>query len=166
MYFWSAGPPDWECAGISVRSVSARVSCWVRVRSLHCSTLGKRREGLGERFLHRKSHALAGCVKGETVRRREACVTGGEDAGAAIGKSDARIVSVRHRSHATHSRQPRQIRKEATVTGSCVCSEFPVSGFYFYLFSTPTLGSLCTSDYRFLHSFYQSFRKNCFPGIN
>ena len=33
---------------------------------------------------------------------------------------------VRHRSYATYSRQPRQVRKEATVTGSCVCSEFPV----------------------------------------
>jgi hypothetical protein len=37
--------------------------------------------------------------------------------------------SVRHRSYATHSRQPRQVRKEATVTGSCVCSGVPVSGF-------------------------------------
>jgi len=25
-----------------------------------------------------------------------------------------------------HSRQTRQVRKEATVTGSCVCSGFPV----------------------------------------
>jgi len=36
---------------------------------------------------------------------------------------------VRHRSRATHSRQPRQVRKEATVTGSCVCSGPPVPGF-------------------------------------
>jgi len=35
---------------------------------------------------------------------------------------------VRHRSHATPSRQPRQVRKEATVTGSCVCSGLPVPG--------------------------------------
>jgi len=33
---------------------------------------------------------------------------------------------VRHRSRATSSRQPRQVRKEATVTGSCVCSGSPV----------------------------------------
>lgn len=30
---------------------------------------------------------------------------------------DARMIQVRHRSHATYSRQPRQIRKEATVRG-------------------------------------------------
>src|ERR1700685_4857920 len=40
----------------------------------------------------------------------------------------ARIIQVRHRSHATYSRQPRQVRKEATVTGSCVCSVVPVPG--------------------------------------
>src|SRR3979411_1945204 len=39
---------------------------------------------------------------------------------------NARIIQVRHRSHATYSRQPRQVRKEATVTGSCVCSGVPV----------------------------------------
>ena len=49
----------------------------------------------------------------------------------ATQQSDARMIQVRHRSHATHSRQPRQVRKEATVTGSCVCSEFPVSDFNF-----------------------------------
>src|SRR3954465_3183783 len=37
---------------------------------------------------------------------------------------------VRYRSHATHSRQPRQVRKEATVTGSCVCSGSPVPGYF------------------------------------
>src|SRR4051812_22280816 len=41
-------------------------------------------------------------------------------------EQDARIILVRHRSHATFSRQPRQVRKEATVTGSDVCSESPV----------------------------------------
>ena len=41
------------------------------------------------------------------------------------------MVQVRHRSHATYSRQPRQVRKEATVTGSCVCSESPVSDYFF-----------------------------------
>src|SRR5229473_4777437 len=40
----------------------------------------------------------------------------------------ARMIQVRHRSHATYSRQPRQVRKEATVTGSCVCSGSPVPG--------------------------------------
>ena len=43
---------------------------------------------------------------------------------------NVRMIQVRHRSHATYSRQPRQVRKEATVTGSCVCSEFPVSDFF------------------------------------
>jgi hypothetical protein len=41
------------------------------------------------------------------------------------------MIRVRHRSHATHSRQPRQVRKEATVTGSCVCSGSPVPGLFF-----------------------------------
>jgi hypothetical protein len=41
---------------------------------------------------------------------------------------NARMIQVRHRSHATYSRQPRQVRKEATVTGSCVCSGVPVPG--------------------------------------
>jgi len=44
---------------------------------------------------------------------------------------NARIIQVRHRSHATCSRQPRQVRKEATVTGSCVCSGVPVPGLIF-----------------------------------
>jgi len=42
-------------------------------------------------------------------------------------------IPVRHRSYATYSRQPRQVRKEATVTGSCVCSEPPVPD-YFHFF--------------------------------
>jgi hypothetical protein len=42
----------------------------------------------------------------------------------------ARMIQVRHRSHATYSRQPRQVRKEATVTGSCVCSGSPVPGLF------------------------------------
>src|SRR5271168_4950935 len=37
---------------------------------------------------------------------------------------------VRHRFRATFSRQPRQVRKEATVTGSFVCSGAPVPGFF------------------------------------
>src|ERR1700686_108870 len=36
---------------------------------------------------------------------------------------------VRHRFRATFSRQPRQVRKEATVTGSFVCSGPPVPDF-------------------------------------
>ena len=45
----------------------------------------------------------------------------------------ARMIPVRHRSHATYSRQPRQVRKEATVTGSCVCSGSPVPGLFCFL---------------------------------
>src|SRR6266446_5482889 len=44
----------------------------------------------------------------------------------------ARMIQVRHRSHATYSRQPRQVRKEATVTGSCVCSGSPVPGLFIW----------------------------------
>src|ERR1700676_3075605 len=44
----------------------------------------------------------------------------------------ARMIQVRHRSHATYSRQPRQVRKEATVTGSCVCSGSPVPDLIFW----------------------------------
>ena len=39
------------------------------------------------------------------------------------------LCRVRHRFRATFSRQPRQVRKEATVTGSFVCSGAPVPGF-------------------------------------
>jgi len=46
----------------------------------------------------------------------------------AAGFADVRMAEVRYRSRATHSRQPRQVRKEATVTGSCVCSGSPVPG--------------------------------------
>jgi hypothetical protein len=56
--------------------------------------------------------------------------------------SNVRMVQVRHRSHATYSRQPRQVRKEATVTGSCVCSEVPVPGLFF-----GQRMSSCPSDY-------------------
>src|SRR5438128_719102 len=40
--------------------------------------------------------------------------------------TNVKIKAVRHQSHATYSRQPRQVRKEATVTGSYVCSGSPV----------------------------------------
>src|SRR5580765_3419050 len=69
---------------------------------------------------------------------RDDTTTAGEDpwafaAGQAAGTMNvnARMVWVRYRSHATYSRQPRQVRKEATVTGSCVCSESPVPDFIF-----------------------------------
>jgi len=78
----------------------------------------------------------------------------------ALANADARIISVRHRSHATFSRQPRQVRKEATVTGSDVCSESPVSGLFFSTVAGP---GPCPSDYRFLHFVYLSFRKKVFP---
>ena len=59
------------------------------------------------------------------------------------------MIQVRHRSHATYSRQPRQVRKEATVTGSCVCSGSPVPGlFLLSLAAEPTL-----------HLLYNSLRK-------
>lgn len=64
---------------------------------------------------------------------------------------NARMIQVRHRSHATYSRQPRQVRKEATVTGSCVCSEFPVPGLF--------LRGFRSCDYEDLQDVYHSFRK-------
>src|SRR5260370_965713 len=73
---------------------------------LYCSTIKPRREGFPEKFLHLKSHVVC-----DTIRARIA---------------NAKMIQVRHRSYATYSRQPRQVRKEATVTGSCACSEFPV----------------------------------------
>ena len=53
----------------------------------------------------------------------------------------ARMIPVRHRSHATYSRQPRQVRKEATVTGSCVCSGFPVPGLFLSSLANPACQS-------------------------
>ena len=67
-------------------------------------------------------------------------------------RTNARMIQVRHRSHATYSRQPRQVRKEATVTGSCVRSESPVPGFIFS-------SGFCPSDYQDLHTLYDSLRK-------
>src|SRR6201982_2564504 len=69
-----------------------------------------------------------------------------------LRNANVKIDGVRHRSHATHSRQPRQVRKEATVTGSCVCSESPVPGFIFS-------SGFCPSDYHNLHILYDSLRK-------
>ena len=67
---------------------------------------------------------------------------------------NVRMIQVRHRSHATYSRQPRQVRKEATVTGSCVCSECPVSDFFAPTTANPV--------YQNLHFIDSSFRKKCF----
>src|ERR1700683_4902636 len=68
-----------------------------------------------------------------------------------INRANARIIQVRHRSYATHSRQPRQVRKEATVTGSCVCSESPVPGLFCFATLFPWLlvvsGLLITKIY-------------------
>jgi len=50
---------------------------------------------------------------------------------------NARMIQVRYRSHATYSRQPRQVRKEATVTGSYVCSESPVPDLFLFHSNTP-----------------------------
>src|SRR5258708_28708835 len=72
----------------------------------------------------------------------------------------ARMIQVRHRSHATYSRQPRQVRKEATVTGSCVCSGSPVPG----LISPsgqPTSGPADPPQVRPLRTLYNSLRKKC-----
>ncbi len=70
------------------------------------------------------------------------------------------MVQVRHRSYATYSRQPRQVRKEATVTGSCVCSESPVPGYFFLHRVVPTL--LVTKIY---NSFTTLCARNVFSGI-
>src|SRR6202045_3688213 len=55
---------------------------------------------------------------------------GREGKGTMVPSSNGKLLGVRYRSHATHSRQPRQVRKEATVTSSGVCSGFPVPGFF------------------------------------
>ena len=70
---------------------------------------------------------------------------------------NARMMQVRHRSHATYSRQPRQVRKEATVTGSCVCSEVPVPDLFF----SQRISS-CPSDYQYLQALDDSLRKKRF----
>ena len=69
------------------------------------------------------------------------------------------MKQVRYRSHATYSRQPRQVRKEATVTGSCVCSEVPVPDLIF-IHSQPLLVSelLITRFYIPLPLFSQESR--------
>jgi hypothetical protein len=76
--------------------------------------------------------------------------------------ANARMNWVRYRSHATYSRQPRQVRKEATVTGSCVCSESPVPDLIFSTAQTSLVRQL--SDYVFLHSFTTLFAGSGVPG--
>src|ERR1700689_2852012 len=89
--------------------------------SHYCSTIVAIREGFGGGILHRKSHVVGGGAR----------VVAGETPG--LRWLNARMIQVRHRSYATYSRQPRQVRKEATVTGSCVCSGVPVPGLFFSL---------------------------------
>src|SRR5579864_638932 len=55
---------------------------------------------------------------------------GHDGKGTLVSLTNGKLTRVRYRSHATHSRQPRQVRKEATVTSSGVCSGFPVPGFF------------------------------------
>ena len=69
---------------------------------------------------------------------------------------NARMIQVRYRSHATYSRQPRQVRKEATVTGSYVCSESPVPDLFFSTATLPKFRNLRLPGFTF---FYHSFRR-------
>jgi hypothetical protein len=76
------------------------------------------------------------------------------------------MIQVRHRSYATYSRQPRQVRKEATVTGSCVCSESPVPGYFFHRSVFPQTcvpAPLITKIYKFFTSL---FARNASSRIN
>jgi hypothetical protein len=56
------------------------------------------------------------------------------------------ICRVRHRFRATFSRQPRQVRKEATVTGSFVCSGPPVPDFHYLRRASPAEKADVTRD--------------------
>jgi len=49
-----------------------------------------------------------------------------------VPAAGGKLLRVRYRPRATHSRQPRQVRKEATVTSSGVCSGIPVPGFFYF----------------------------------
>src|SRR5258707_4195166 len=81
--------------------------------------------------------------RGEGVRAQEARRDSSSTYAHAreLRQRNARMMQVRHRSYATYSRQPRQVRKEATVTGSCVCSEPPVPDLFLGV-------SSCPSDYQ------------------
>src|SRR3954470_7469021 len=52
---------------------------------------------------------------------------------------NGKIIRVGHRSHAKHSRQPRQVRKEATATSSCLCSGVAGARLLYLPFSTHNL---------------------------
>src|SRR5215813_12200573 len=90
-----------------------------------------------------------------SANRGEARSENGCGAHSLVRIANVRMNQVRYRSHATYSRQPRQVRKEATVTGSCVCSEVPVPDLFF---PQPLFASSRTSDYPLLHSFTTFFR--------
>ena len=90
-----------------------------------------------------ESHMPFADARGESVRARRPSARSRQAPTTASGtpalrlrarrtrvRQNARMFQVRHRSYATYSRQPRQVRKEATVTGSCVCSEPPVPGLF------------------------------------
>jgi hypothetical protein len=64
------------------------------------------------------------------------------------------MIQVRYRSHATYSRQPRQVRKEATVTGSCVCSESPVPDLIFHSQPSTVRQPLITEIYLLFTTFF------------
>ena len=68
--------------------------------------------------------------------------------GTFVSFSNGKLARVRYRSHATHSRQPRQVRKEATVTSSGVCSGFPVPGFFVGAHSAcvPETSATCVAE--------------------
>ena len=73
---------------------------------------------------------------------------GREGKGTMVPSSNGKLLRVRYRSHATHSRQPRQVRKEATVTSSGVCSGFPVPGFFVGAHSAcvPETSATCVAE--------------------
>src|SRR5690348_5905581 len=115
---WRLGVHSFSTSGQPSLAVHERSS--PALPTSHCSTTRTRKEGFAEEFLHRKSHAVCGAPD---------FVTGGDPKS---NSRNARMIQVRHRSYATYSRQPRQVRKEATVTGSCVCSEPPVPDLIFF----------------------------------
>ena len=115
-------------------------------------------KGLGKESCTESHMNLGGQTGWGMLRAQDALATaGGTPAAAQVRRElvaraalreplrwNVRIGQVRHRSYATYSRQPRQVRKEATVTGSCVCSESPVPDLFcspVFLFSFSSFGS-------------------------
>ena len=92
----------------------------------------------GEAVSCTESHMDA-CSGTQDATEDDRCASRTPALHARLQLENARMIQVRHRSHATYSRQPRQVRKEATVTGSCVCSESPVPGYFFSLFRLSSL---------------------------